>query len=144
MSEIFEKASPKKQKIYTLHRYFVWANKMRTDFDNILSAKKQDKYSKIESMMYMSLWYGLLYVVIEGWNKLKLSDNEIDLLLRSKNVKLLKNYRHGVFHYHENYNDQKFINFFLEQTTVNWVRSLNKEFGRWFLETLSNNNKFNN
>ena len=47
----------------------------------------------------MSLWYGGLYVVIEGWKELGLSDPHVDDLLRSSNVELLKRYRHGTFHF---------------------------------------------
>lgn len=36
----------------------------------------------IEDNMYMSYWYAGLYVVIEGWQKLKLQDMAIDTLLK--------------------------------------------------------------
>ena len=56
--------------INILHKYFIWANRMRTHFDEILvkyEKKEMDEHRfNIESTMYMSLWYGLLYVVIEG------------------------------------------------------------------------------
>ena len=78
--------------LITLHRYYIWANKLRADFQNIL--KNKNKISKagyeIESLMYMSLWYGMLYVVIEGWQNLKLKDEVIDSLLKSKYTNLLK------------------------------------------------------
>ncbi len=90
--------------------------------------------------MYMSIWYGLLYVVIEGWQNLKLSDAQIDNLLKSENVDLLKKYRNGTFHYQKIYDDVRFQKFFEKRETVNWVRSLNEEIGRWFLENLNNKN----
>lgn len=127
-----------------LHRYFIWANRMRLHFEEILDKHMKrridDHRYGIESMMYMSLWYGLLYVVIEGWESLKLSDTVIDGLLRSSNNNLLSRYRNAIFHYPKKrqYYDERFENFFKEQTTVDWVRKLNTEFGRYFLEALKN------
>lgn len=88
--------------------------------------------------MYMSIWYGLLFVVIEGWQELELSDNKLtNLINEAEKVDLLRRYRNGTFHYQKNYEDDRFEKFFQEPTTVNWIRSLNQEFGRWFLENLN-------
>lgn len=128
-----------------LHRYFIWANRMRIYFDEVLKKHTEGKIGEhrfgIESMMYMSLWYGLLYVVVEGWGLLKLSDTVIDELLKSSNTDLLKRYRNATFHYPKKrqYHDDRFENFFKEQTTVEWVRKLNSEFSRYFLGILKTN-----
>ncbi|MCK4798503.1 MAG: hypothetical protein KAT05_14070 [Spirochaetes bacterium] len=111
---------------------------MRTYFYEILEKGSETKYYQIESNMHMDIWYGLLYVVIEGWQELKLTDDKINELLESNNVGLLKRYRNGVFHYQKEYNDKRFENFFKESGTVEWIRSLNREMGRWFLENLRN------
>lgn len=68
--------------------------------------EKLDSLTEIESFLYMSYWYGGLYVVIEGWQRLKLSDDIIDNLLISSNVQLLKRYRNGVFHFQKEYIDK--------------------------------------
>ncbi len=130
--------------IHTLHRYFIWANRMRTHFDEILQKiselenhqEKNDEAKKfeIESFMYLSLWYATLNTVIEGWQELGLKDPGIELLLQSNNSKLLKKYRHGVLHFQRNYFDQRFVGFMESNDSVEWVRNLNKEFGRYFLE----------
>lgn len=123
----------------TLHRYYIWCNKMRTHLDELIEKNLKKpipkKEYKIEFMMYMSLWYGMLYVVIEGWKELELTDdeNQITDLIKSNNVNLLKRYRNATFHYQKEYNNIKFEEFFREKTTVNWVRQINKELGRWFL-----------
>ncbi len=77
--------------IISLHRYFIHANKMRELFYEVLERNKnhETKEFQIESTMYMSIWYGLLYTVIEGWRRLKLSDEQINNLLQSNNVDLL-------------------------------------------------------
>jgi hypothetical protein len=34
--------------IYTLHRYYVWANRMRTHLDEVLQNSQKDEEHKIE------------------------------------------------------------------------------------------------
>jgi hypothetical protein len=95
----------------SLHRYYIWANRMRVHFDDKLlvvseqlrKAPERYTYEFIEANLYMSYWYGGLYVVIEGWQRLRLSDSTIDELLASPNVRLLKKYRNGVFHFQKAY-----------------------------------------
>ena len=99
--------------VVTLHRYFIWANRMRPHFDEVLSKGDlgEGRKADIESFLYMSYWYGGLYVVIEGWRELKFADAVIDKMLQSPNVKLLRRYRNGVFHFQKNYNDERFEGF---------------------------------
>ena len=116
---------------------------MRTHFYEVLIRRPENKIPnyqfEIESRLYMSYWYGGLYVVIEGWKQLKLVDVAVNQLLESPNVGLLKRYRHGVFHFQQNYNDKKFLDFIVEgENCVEWIRQLNQEFGRFFLEWFNN------
>lgn len=123
--------------LFTLHRYYIWCNRMRTHFDEVLSHGMPVGKTEIESFLYMSYWYGALYVVVEGWRELKLVDTAIDELLQSPNVDLLRRYRHGVFHFQSGYYDTRFLAFMQEGIgSVAWVRSLNLQFGRYFLSSL--------
>jgi hypothetical protein len=132
--------APKIPHEVALHRYFIWANKMRTDFDVLLTKRKNKKVPEsltlIEDNMYMSYWYAGLYVVIEGWRELKLEDTAIDnLLSREDYVELLRRYRNGVFHYQKDYFDSRFAEvWFQKKDFVTWVRELNRQFGRYFLQ----------
>ncbi|MGB3478366.1 MAG: hypothetical protein WBB67_04315 [bacterium] len=129
-----------KFQIATLHRYYIWANRMRDHFDKILPKKQfgvnEIQGIDIEIFMYMSFWYAELYVVIEGWRKLKLVDEIVDQLLRSENnIKLLKRYRNAVFHFQRDYYDDRFMDFIKEgDHIVKWVRDLNDHFSRFFLQ----------
>ena len=50
-------------------------------------------------------------------------------------VELLKRYRNGVFHFQRNYNDKRFLEFMTQgNDAVTWVRRLNEQFGRFFLQ----------
>lgn len=126
---------------FSLHRYFIYCNKMRTAFDSLLVMKGYEKNEQLsrELIIYMSYWYAGLYVVIEGWKELSLKDTTIDKLLESRNVDLLRRYRNGVFHYQKNYNDKRFLDFMSDgDNCVEWTRELNKQFGRYFLDFLGN------
>ena len=129
--------------VYILHRYFIWANRMRIHFDEVLKKHIKNEINNhgfdIESMMYMSLWYGLLYVVIEGWKTLKIQDVIINNLLTSPNTEMLKEYRNAVFHYSKKrYYDNRFEAFYKETTSGKWARELNSEFSRFFLGYFKN------
>ena len=118
-----------------MHLKFIWTNRMRVHFEEILQ-KPETEITNIESTMYMSLYYGVMYVVVEYWEALELHDDKIDQLLSSPNKKLLCDYRNASFHYNRKYFDKRFEKFFLEESTVNWILSLRNEFSRWFLENL--------
>jgi hypothetical protein len=120
---------------------------MRTHFDDLLKRRlqrtakgeKPDEFY-VEETMYMSYWYGGLYVVIEGWKQLGLSDPAVDSLLRSRNVALLKRYRNGVYHFQPEYHDERFMAFIVEgEDAAQWVRTLNAGLGAFFLRWFETN-----
>lgn len=126
--------------LLSLHRYWIWANRMREHFYSLVPKVAgnpvPDRFSPdaIEADLYMSFWYGELYVVIEGWRELRLSDPAIDALLTSPNVDLLRLYRNGVFHFQRDYFDERFQGFIRDgENAVSWVRKLNEAFGAYFL-----------
>ena len=126
--------------LVALHRYYIWQNKMREHFEEVLQTDNDRSWGSsggIMSFLYMSYWYAGLFVVIEGWRALGLEDDEIDDLLASSNVELLRRYRNGVFHYQRNYLDERFVGLIRDgEDVVEWVRALNSAFGRYFLTEL--------
>src|SRR5215813_1139212 len=117
------------REIVALHRYFIWANRMRIHFDESLNKKGMPNENLIMAEPYMHYWYAGLSVLIEGWRALELHDEVIDSLLESPNVRLLQRYRNGVFHYQRHYFDQRLLGFITEGVNfVEWVRYLNEEF----------------
>jgi hypothetical protein len=82
---------------YTLHRYYIWADRMRLHFDQELRRRNttSDQLElSVEEFMYISLWYAQLYTVVEGWKNLRLQDSVVDnLLLQTDQVDLLRRYR---------------------------------------------------
>jgi hypothetical protein len=136
-------ATPKNQLIPYLHKYFMTASLMAQDFDRHLKSPQQFQCKDVaeEVMMFlvskagltMCLWYGALYVVVEGWQQMGMSDPEVDQLLRSPNVKLLKGVRNSVFHFQKHWLDKRQAAFFGESSSVAWVRQLTEALRRVLL-----------
>ena len=128
---------PQLDNVGALSRYFIWSDKLRRDFYQLVTNedKAPDKTIFLEHVhIYMSYWYSSLYVLIEGWHSLGLQDKEIDRLLASPYVDLLRRYRNAVFHFQKRFSDKRFIELMLVgREGVDWVRQLHGEFGRFFL-----------
>jgi hypothetical protein len=129
-----------------LHRYYIWANRFREMFETALSIKGEITEEDWPRLFYedigqlMSYWYSALYVVVEGYQKLKYSDEKVDEMLQSENEDLLRRYRNGVFHFQKKYFDERCIDFIEGPGTAGWARKLNAELGRFFLEKLEERN----
>src|SRR5689334_9532882 len=130
----------KDQLIPYLHKYFMTASLMAQEFDRHLADPKQHKFRDAaeEGMMFlvskaglkMALWYGSLYVVVEGWHEIGMSDPEVDQLLKSPNTKLLKGVRNSVFHFQKYWLDDRLAKFFASTDSVAWVRALTEALRR--------------
>lgn len=124
---------------HTLHRYFIWANRMREHFysfvPQVANDPEKDRFSEaaIQADLYMSFWYGELFVVVEGWREIGLADPTVDALLRSPNVELLRRYRNGVFHFQKDYFDDRLLGFITAKDSAGWVSDLNDAFSQYFL-----------
>jgi hypothetical protein len=133
----------KDQIIPILFRYFMAASLMSQDFNRYLNDPQEQsrigddpmRFMVSKSGLTMCLWYGMLFVVVEGCQEAKLSDPEIDLLLTSPNVPLLNRYRNGMFHFQkEQWLSPKLSDFFVPTNkSVEWVRALTREFRRYSL-----------
>lgn len=129
-------------KLHTLHRYWIWANRLHQNFDAALErfgVPKADGVGLVgwfanDPGLFMSYWYAALFVVVEGFKELNLRDAKLDALLQSPNVEFLRRYRNGVDHFQEDYFDRRFTEIMGPPESATWVRNLHSEFGRFFLE----------
>lgn len=78
-------------------KYIYRAEMERLNFD----LRIQSDDSGIRYFIYSSQWLASLYVVVEGWESLKLSDNKINKLLSVYNdyVLTIKRCRNAVYHF---------------------------------------------
>jgi hypothetical protein len=137
----------KNELVPILFRYFMVASLMRQEFDEHLNNHSEqaaiggDPTAIVVSKGWikMCLWYGMLFVVVEGWRQAQLSDPEIDQLLASPNTELLRRFRNGMFHFQEDqWLPSKLSDFFAPSNkTVDWVRALTKAFRRYLLAEMN-------
>lgn len=125
--------------IHTLHRYWLWADQMRLLFGSELQAvgTQFEAEDSIHRDAYMSLWYALLAVVIEGWNELRLADAAVAELMESPYLGKLRRHRNGVFHFQRPYWDSRRIELILGGAeSAAWVRRIHHELGRVLLAAI--------
>lgn len=128
----------------SLHRYFIWADLHRRRFFDLaprLAAETDDERRfdlRFRTTTELSYWYGALYVVVEGWRELGLTDDEIDgCLAETANVDLLRRYRNATFHFQRRYHDAKFMDLISAgQGVVEWVQRLQAAFDRYFVDNM--------
>ena len=128
-------------KEFVLHRYFIWADRMRFHFDQELTKRASFPPGtfelEVEEFMYISLWYAQLYTVIEGWKELGLKDDVVNALIAQNDyVELLRRYRNGVDHFQKDYFDSRFTSFVAQSGSAIWARDLHQALSRYFLQRL--------
>jgi hypothetical protein len=125
-------------KVFSLHRYFAWCAEMREHYLQVgMQVAPTPSFFENENagraFMYLSYWYAGLFVVSEGWKELKLSDPEINALLKSPHLNKLRRFRHGVYHFQPDYFDQRFMDALaLGKDFDEWAESLMLAFARYF------------
>lgn len=79
--------------------------------------------------VFSSLWFGALFVVIEGYRDLALSDLYIDALLQSDHANALRLYRNGVFHFQTDVFPAKLLHLHETQESEQWINELHRRLG---------------
>lgn len=130
--------------ILTLYRYFGYAAHMRDLFRKEVNPDWSQLMSKdftgimlffySAPGLYLLYSYSGIFLVIEGWRDLKLSDERIDSLVASPYVDRLRLFRNATFHYQKEPISFKHLQFFgtEEEATEKWLNELYREFERFF------------
>lgn len=81
----------------------------------------------------MSVWYSLLYVVIESCVELGYHDTEVDAFLSNEDyVSRLRRFRNATFHYQEDPFSSKLLEFLEAENSSGWIRNLSHAFENFF------------
>ncbi|MBN8693890.1 MAG: hypothetical protein J0L69_11900 [Bacteroidetes bacterium] len=106
-----------------------WIKSMDGDEANLIGFF----YSK--AGLYLLYSYSGIYLVIEGWKELKLSDEKIDKLISSPYLERLRRFRNATFHYQKEPLSMKHLDFFgtEEEKTEVWLNEVYNEFERYFM-----------
>ena len=112
--------------IRALRRYFVTAETMR-----VRAQKMMDKYGPDELMFdkpqfakffgYTSLWFSTLWVALDGWRELGLSDDHIQEVLDDDRMDLLRQFRNVTFHFKREYVAPRHLAFLTAEDSMAWV-----------------------
>lgn len=133
-----------KMKTATLYRYFLYAVVMRDnlkkeDVESFLRSLKDDVSSVLLFFsspigVYLTSYYSSIYLIIEGWRDLKLSDSKIDELISSPYTDRLRLFRNATFHYQKEPISPKLLQFFgpEDDDTEKWINELYMKFGDYF------------
>lgn len=110
-------------------KYIYRAEMERFNFD----FRIQNDDSGIRYFIYSSQWLASLYVVVEGWESLKLSDNKINKLLSVYNdyVLTIKRCRNAVYHFQKNIVDKRVDSAVSDKELLVWAGALLDEFIRY-------------
>jgi hypothetical protein len=85
----------------------------------------------------MSVWYSLLYVVVEGYRDLSVAFEPLDQVLAKEGyIDLLRLFRNATFHYQEDPLSKKLIGFLDKPDSEFWIRELNKQLQAFFTHAL--------
>lgn len=125
--------------IISLHRYYLWSRQLYLLFASAFWQQKEFIKAQPETTLASTAgiiqcyWYASVYIVIEGYRELGMSDPEIDTLLQSPHVESLRRLRNATFHFQKTYHTEKFWDFMNGETPI-WLDKLEKAFSRWFHE----------
>lgn len=96
--------------------------------------EEAQKWSQVQTM---AVFYGLFYVVIEGYRELGLKDEAIDALLGANDYEArLRRFRNAVFHYQEDPFDKRLIEFLDAGDSEHWGKALYEAFEKFFEKVL--------
>lgn len=131
----------------SLYRHLFWADNLRMQFEGVLLRDRAElercllakefvfEPKLLESEMYLCLWFGCLYSVIEGWSNLNIDAPRIKELLGKGYKKKLFGFRNAVFH-PVDYDDVRLHALAAEgQKSLDWARAITNEF-KLFLESI--------
>ncbi len=125
-------------------RYLSWAELLKLQFHDEMEEISPDDREASEDHEWrlfglMSYWYSSLFVVVEGWGELELSDPLVCALLDHPDDfrTLLRRYRNAVFHYQPSLVDSRFVGLLAQGAKhVYWIEALQHEITRSCAEAL--------
>ena len=135
-------------RMVALHWHWLYADSINMRVGaSVLSEKSKEKLADLgeekqlllalgemhSQFLALQISYALLYVVIEGYRELKLTDARIDAALAKEDyVDYLRRFRNSVFHYQAEPLNDKLLGFLARKDSEVWIRELNKAFDEFF------------
>jgi len=136
------KISKYEEKVLSLSRHFIWADKMKWQFGEALIKEGIPKYTNnnwyvSDTFMYMALWYALLFAIIEALRKWNIKVPDVQTKI-DQYYDLLGCFRHAVFHVKGELHSQDFYKILRKgKNSAADIREINDKTGA-FLERFMN------
>jgi hypothetical protein len=97
-------------------------------YNHKLSSDENEFIFIHSKLINLTIAYGLLYVVIEGYKELNLSDGKINLLLQNREyLNNLKRLRNAVFHFQNKPMPKKLMDFIEMNDSEKWILKLKND-----------------
>jgi hypothetical protein len=132
-------------KLIALHKHWCTADAVKQFVSAEVTKRDSGEFPEwfkevgnIASMIHrLSVWYSLIYVVVEGFKELNLNHPAVEeLLSNEENVDFLRLFRNATFHYQKDPLTEKAQKFLIAKDSEIWINSLNMAFEQFFLENL--------
>jgi hypothetical protein len=129
----------KDSELHSLHRYFIWANRMKNHCAEAIHQQGDPPSGGVELRIWFSApfsyacyWFATLYVVVEGMQELQLTNPPLSTLLKDDDkLQKLRRFRNGVYHYQTDYFDNR-IRDFLSAPYMDWASELHGQLSQFF------------
>ena len=139
MTDDRDAAHKRFEALLALHKYFLNADYLRDVFMKRIAREQSpgevDFATALDDQIAMSLWYATVYVVIEGWREVGLSDAQVDALVGDERSDRLRVFRNQLFHYQRAYDNPRLLEFLGQgdndaQAATQWIRRTHIALGR--------------
>ncbi|NUY57665.1 hypothetical protein HLG76_14170 [Salinivibrio sp. EAGSL] len=127
------------EKLISLHKHWLNADSVKeviaTEIgdDHGLPEGLADFAELHSSFARLSVLYGLIYVVIEGYKELKCTNPKVDELLSQEHfVDALRLFRNSTFHFQKDPIPEKAMKFLELPESESWIRALHLAFKKFF------------
>jgi hypothetical protein len=95
-----------------------------------------DRQLFAEFFAYLSLWYGTLWVALDGWRQLGLPNERLAAVLGDGRFGLLKGFRNVTFHFLRDYVEPRHMAFIMAEDSVLWVSDAHDALSTALLDAL--------
>lgn len=127
------------EKLISLHKHWLNADAVKEVVatgiggDHCLPEGLAEFAELHSSFARLSVLYGLIYVVIEGYKELKCTNPKADELLSQEDfVDALRLFRNSTFHFQKDPIPEKAMKFLELPESENWIRALHLAFKNFF------------
>jgi hypothetical protein len=91
---------------------------------------------RFQAEMYLDYWYAGIFAAMEGYEKLGLSNTEVERSRADPLYSKLRAYRAGTYHFREKYFDDDIRCFLTEKQSASWLVNLDTALGRFLISEL--------